>query len=83
LSTKKLRRLVVIQKHIEGLIIINEAAEILGLSSRQVKKLKKGDQWLLSTLISTALFALRSTAMSGDMFLELLRGHFLRTLALP
>jgi len=64
LSTKKLRRLVVIQKHIEGLITINEAAEILGLSSRQVKKLKKGDQWLLSTLISTALFALRSTAMS-------------------
>jgi len=42
LSTKELHRLVVIQKHIEGLITIDEAAEILGLSSRQVKRLKKG-----------------------------------------
>lgn len=42
LSKEELNRLLVIQKHIEGLITINEAAKILDLSSRQVKRLKKG-----------------------------------------
>jgi transposase len=42
LNKKELKRLVVIQKVIDGHLTINDASRILGLSSRQVKRLKKG-----------------------------------------
>lgn len=42
LNKKELQRLMVIQKVIDGILTINDASQILGLSSRQVKRLKKG-----------------------------------------
>lgn len=42
LNQKELRRVHIIRKVIDGELLIREAAQLLGLSSRQVKRLKKG-----------------------------------------
>lgn len=42
LSKEEIKRLMIVQKIIDGILTINDASQILGLSSRQVKRLKKG-----------------------------------------
>jgi transposase len=42
LTTEELRRLRVIQQNIDGLITVKDASLLLGLSTRQVKRLKRG-----------------------------------------
>ncbi|WP_040306322.1 helix-turn-helix domain-containing protein, partial [Caloramator australicus] len=42
MSQKQINRYVVIQKSLEGLLTVKEAAKVLGLSERQVIRLRKG-----------------------------------------
>ena len=44
LSQKQLNRLDIINKAIAGFITVSEAASALGISERQVKRLKKEDR---------------------------------------
>jgi len=44
LSQKQLQRIKVIENAVEGRISVGEAAEVLGLSTRQVKRLKQRSQ---------------------------------------
>ncbi|MBO5564973.1 MAG: helix-turn-helix domain-containing protein, partial [Lachnospiraceae bacterium] len=42
MTRKQFRRYQVIQETIDGHLTVSEAAEALGLSTRQIKRLKKG-----------------------------------------